>query len=323
MGVRHFLNIADYSAVEIGELLDLAHDIKIHKDAYRGALACQTLAMIFQKRSTRTRVSFEVGMFELGGHALFLSSQDIQIGRGETIADTAAVLGRYCDGIMARVYAHSDIVGLAEHAGVPVINGLSDASHPCQVMCDLQTLVEHFTPGGFAGKGFDRAVLIGKKFTYVGDGNNMAHSIIEGAVRVGMHVAIAAPKGYEPDAGVVAAAREAAEEFGHGVVPRVEITNNPSEAAAGAHCIYTDVWASMGQEAEADKRKRDFAGFIVDEALMARADPSAVFMHCLPAHRGEEVSAGVIDGPQSIVFDEAENRLHVQKAILVRLMGRR
>jgi len=314
MSLRHFLSVADLSVDQVREVLLLANDIKRHPAKYRQTLAGQTLAMIFQKKSTRTRVSFEVGMYQLGGHALFLSSSDIQIGRGETISDTARVISRYCDGIMARVYGHEIITELAEFATVPVINGLSDLEHPCQTMCDAQTLIEHWSPDG----GFDPDVLKGKKLVYVGDGNNMAHSLLDVGAATGMHVTIVAPKGYWPDEKVLARCRALGERTG----AKMEVTADTGEGVHGADCIYTDVWASMGQEEEHAKRLLDFAGFMVDQPMLARANPGCLFMHCLPAHRGEEVSAEVCDGPTSIIFDQAENRLHVQKALLVTLMAR-
>ena len=311
---RHFLSVLDFSPAQVRDCLLLANDIKKRPDAYRQTLEGQTLAMIFQKKSTRTRVSFEVGMYQLGGHALFLSSSDIQIGRGETIADTARVISRYCNGIMARVYGHEIVEELAQFATVPVINGLSDLEHPCQTMCDAQTLIEHWSPMGT----YDPAVLRGKTLTYVGDGNNMAHSLLDVGAATGMNVTIVAPKGYWPDPKIVARCEKLGRETGS----QITVTDDVLNGVRGADCIYTDVWASMGQEDEHEKRLRDFAGFIVDEPMMQRANPGCLFMHCLPVHRGEEASAEVVDGPRSIIFDEAENRLHVQKAILVTLLGK-
>ncbi len=311
---RHFLSVMDFSPAQVRDCLLLANDIKLHPENYRQTLAGQTLAMIFQKKSTRTRVSFEVGMYQLGGHALFLSSADIQIGRGETIADTAQVISRYCNGIMARVYGHEIVEELAQFATVPIINGLSDLEHPCQTMCDAQTLIEHWSPKGT----FDPAVLRGKTLCYVGDGNNMAHSLLDVGAATGMNVTIVAPQGYWPDPKIVARCEQLGRETGAKIVVTTDVLNG----VRGADCIYTDVWASMGQEEEHDKRVRDFAGFMVDEAMMQRAHSGCVFMHCLPAHRGEEVSAEVCDGPRSLIFDEAENRLHIQKAILVTLMAK-
>ncbi|MDX1584861.1 MAG: ornithine carbamoyltransferase, partial [Thermoanaerobaculia bacterium] len=285
-----------------------AADIKSKPSMYRDAIEGQTLAMIFEKSSTRTRVSFEVGTFQLGGHALFLSSRDIQLGRGETIEDTAKVLSRYVDGIMARTFAHATVTDLAEHATVPVINGLTDLLHPCQGMTDYFTAWEKF--GG---------ELKGRKIAYVGDGNNMAHSLMYGAPKVGMDIAIATPKGFEPNSGVLEAARADAEEAGTKII----VTNFIEEAARDADIVETDVWVSMGQEGEGSERQNAFEGWTVDESVMRMAKGEAIFMHCLPAHRGEEVTAAVADGPQSVIFDEAENRLHVQKAIMVALMGSR
>ena len=305
--MRHkdFIEVHDYTADEVLEIFRLAADMKKNKDQYRTALAGQTLAMIFEKSSTRTRVSFEVGMYQLGGHALFLSARDIQLGRGEPITDTAQVLSRYVDGIMARTFAHKTVTDLAEHATVPVINGLTDLSHPCQSMTDYFTAWEKF--GGD---------LKGRKMAYVGDGNNMAHSLLVAAPKVGMDIAVATPADYAPNAEVVAQAQAAAREAGTKVI----LTNSMDEAIRDADIVETDVWASMGQEAEAEKRNRDFHGWMVDARHMQMAKKDAIFMHCLPAHRGEEVSAAVIDSPASVIFDEAENRLHVQKAIMYTLM---
>ena len=315
MSLRHFLSVTDLTPTAVRDCLVLAHDIKVHPEKYRKALDGQTLAMIFQKKSTRTRVSFEVGMYQLGGHALFLSSADIQIGRGETIADTAQVISRYCDGIMARVYGHEIVEELARFATVPILNGLSDLEHPCQTMCDAQTLIECWSPAGT----YDPAVLKGKTLCYVGDGNNMAHSLLDVGAATGMNVTIVAPKGYQPDPAIVGRC----ERLGQVTGTRIRITDDTQDGVRGADCIYTDVWASMGQEEEHAKRLVDFAGYRVDEAMMARANPGCVFLHCLPAHRGEEVSAEVCDGPRSRIFDQAENRLHIQKALLVTLMGKR
>ena len=302
---KDFIEVTDWTADEVLDIFRLAADMKKDKAKYVRALEGQTLAMIFEKSSTRTRVSFEVGMFQLGGHALFLSARDIQLGRGEPITDTAKVLSRYVDGIMARTFAHKTITDLAEHATVPVINGLSDLSHPCQSMTDYFTAWEKF--GG---------QLKGRKMAYVGDGNNMAHSLLVAAPKVGMDVAVATPAEYAPLPEVVALAEAAAREAGTKVI----VTTNMDEAIRDADIVETDVWASMGQEDEAEKRRRDFAGWMVDDRVMSLARKDAIFMHCLPAHRGEEVSAGVIDSPRSVIYDEAENRLHVQKAIMVALM---
>ncbi len=313
MATRHFLSVLDLSAHEARAVLELGHHIKRAPGDFRDRLRDRTLAMIFQKRSTRTRVSFEVGAFELGGHALFLSSQDIQIGRGETIADTARVLSRYCAGLMARVYGHEVLEELAAHADVPVINGLSDQLHPCQTMADAMTLIEHFTPGD----GFDTSVLRGRKLAYVGDAaNNMANSLLYTGALLGMDVVVVGPPGYQPAAEVVSKARSVAAASGADITVTEELSG-----VQGAHCVYTDVWTSMGQEEETHKRLVDLGAYQVNAALMARASADAVFMHCLPAHRGEEVSAEVCDGQQSIIFDQAENRLHAQKALMVHLMA--
>ena len=301
---KDFIEIHDYTAGEVKEIFDLAAEMKKNPAKFEKALEGQTLAMIFEKSSTRTRVSFEVGMFQLGGHALFLSSRDIQLGRGEPIYDTAKVLSRYIDGIMARTFAHKTVTDLAQYSSVPVINGLTDLSHPCQAMTDYFTAWEHLGD------------LKGKKIAYVGDGNNMAHSLMFGAPKVGMHAAVATPKGYEPDAEVAAAAKADADAAGTKII----LTQSIDDAVRDADVVETDVWASMGQEAEAEKRRNDFEGWMVDKRVMSLAKRNAIFMHCLPAHRGEEVAAEVIDSPQSVIYDEAENRLHVQKAIMYALM---
>ena len=296
---RDFLSIADFSRAELHGLVDLAE--RMRTGAYeRKPLAGQSLAMVFMKSSTRTRVSFEVGAWQLGAHPLFLSPRDIQLGRGEPVADTARVLSRYVDGIMIRTFAHADAEALASHATVPVINWLTDLLHPCQVLADLQTVRQHL--GGWDGK----------RVAWIGDGNNMANSWINAAYRLGFELRLACPEGYEPDLDILRRAQASAD---------VRLVRDPREAVEGAHVVNTDVWASMGQEDEQVERERAFAGYIVDEPLMDRASGEAIFLHCLPAHRGEEVSAGVIDGPRSRVWDEAENRLHVQKAIMAALMG--
>ena len=305
MGHKDFIEVHDYTAEEVLEIFRLAADMKANPKKYRTALEGQTLAMIFEKSSTRTRVSFEVGMYQLGGHALFLSARDIQLGRGEPIYDTAKVLSRYVDGIMARTFAHKTVTDLAQYATVPVVNGLTDLTHPCQSMTDYFTAYEKF--GG---------ELKGRKLAYVGDGNNMAHSLMYAGPKVGMDVAIATPGGYQCDPAVVAEAQADADAAGTKII----LTNSIEEAVTGADIVETDVWASMGQEEEAEKRRRDFEGWMIDQRFMSMAKGEAIFLHCLPAHRGEEVSADVIDGKQSVIYDEAENRLHVQKAILYTLM---
>jgi ornithine carbamoyltransferase len=297
---RDFLQIPDFSKDEILALFALAERMKAGKYDKK-PLAGKTLAMIFMKASTRTRVSFEVGTYQLGGHALFLSPRDVQLGRGEPIADTARVLSRYVDGIMIRTFAHQDIEELAKHADVPVINGLTDMVHPCQVLADLMTVRQHLKTT------FEDLVV-----AWIGDGNNMANSWINAAYRFGFELRIACPEGYEPADHLVERAKTSA---------KIVITRDPAAAAAGAHVVNTDVWASMGQEEEQKQRERAFRGFTVNASLMKKADKGAIFLHCLPAHRGEEVSADVIDGAQSRVWDEAENRLHIQKAIMAALMG--
>jgi ornithine carbamoyltransferase len=297
---RDFLAIPDFSRDELIAILELADRLKSGAHTGRPLLG-KTLALIFAKSSTRTRVSFEVAAHQLGGHALFLSSRDIQLGRGEPIRDTARVLSRYVDGIMIRTFDHADVEELAHFASVPVVNGLTDLLHPCQIMADLQTVRENF--GG---------ELADVKVAWVGDGNNMANSWLNAAFRFGFELRLACPAGYEPDSAILQRARGGA---------RILLTSDPREAVEGADVVNTDVWASMGQEEEAAVRARAFAGFRVDEQLMRHATDRAIFLHCLPAHRGEEVSEEVIEGSQSRVFDQAENRLHVQKSILVHLMG--
>jgi ornithine carbamoyltransferase len=308
MSQKHFLSLFDWSREEIELLFELSAALKASPENYASALAGRSLAMIFQKASTRTRVSFEVGMYQLGGQALFLSADDIQLHRGETIADTARVLSRMAHGIMARVFAHQDLLDLAGYGSIPVINGLSDLLHPCQALADYFTLRER------------RGELAGLKLAYVGDGNNVAHELLYGAVKLGMGFASACPQGYCPSPQIWQNAVHEAQRHGG---PLPELTSDPFAAVRGADVVYTDVWTSMGQEAESQTRLTAFRGFEVTKRLMAAAGEQAVFMHCLPAHRGEEVAAEVIDGPQSVVFDEAENRLHVQKAVLVTLLGER
>lgn len=297
---RDFLAIPDFSPEELQATLDLATRMK--SGTYSDLpLAGKTLAMVFAKSSTRTRVSFEVGTIQLGGHPLFLSARDIQLGRGEPIRDTARVLSRYVQGIMIRTYSHDEVEELARYATVPVINGLTDRLHPCQVMADLLTIREHVTT--------DLASLT---VAWIGDGNNMANSWLNAAYRFGFRLRLAIPDGYDPEPALLERGRQGAD---------VLITRDPKEAAADADVVTTDVWASMGQEEEGANRVRDFVGFHVDDELMKRASDRAIFLHCLPAHRGEEVTDEVIEGPRSRVFDQAENRLHVQKAIMARLMA--
>ncbi len=292
---RSFLTLADLSRDELARLIERARELKIqHRRGGRHTpLAGKTLAMIFEKSSTRTRVSFEAGMAQLGGTAMFLSPRDMQLDRGEPVEDTARVISRMVDVIVIRANSHAMIERFAAHSRVPVINALSDRDHPCQLLADIQTWAEH------------RGPVAGKTAAWIGDGNNVCHSWIEAARLLGFHLRVATPKGYEPDAGIVRTAGQ-----------QVSLGHDPAAAAANADLIVTDTWASMGQEEEKAKRLRDFTGFTVDAALMKRAKADALFMHCLPAYRDHEVSSEVLDGPQSVVWDEAENRLHAQKALL-------
>ncbi|KON89449.1 ornithine carbamoyltransferase [Sporosarcina globispora] len=303
---KDFLTLADFSPEEIKGLLEKA---KLLKEAHlQGAetsiLKGKILGMIFEKSSTRTRVSFEAGMLQLGGHALYLNSQDLQLGRGESIADTAKVLSQYVDAIMIRTFSHEKIQELAYHAAIPVINGLTDLYHPCQALADLLTIEEI------------NGELKGQNLVYVGDGNNVAHSLMIASAKMGVNITIACPEGYEPDKSVLQLSQEFAGENGSKVI----VTSNPEEAVVNADAIYTDVWTSMGQEAENEKRLTDFADYQVNEYLVQNAKKDYIFLHCLPAHRGEEVTAEVIDGNNSAVFQQAGNRLHVQKAILSEIL---
>ncbi len=300
---KHLLAMRDLSAQDITELLDLAEKLKTEQKSgiEHKLLAGKTLGMIFQKSSTRTRVSFEVGMYQLGGQALFLSSRDLQIGRGEPIQDTARVLSRYLDGIMIRTYAHEEVEALAKYGSIPIINGLTDYAHPCQILADLLTIREY------------KGDLKGLKIAFIGDGNNMANSLTVGCLTAGMSVAIACPAAYQPDPQVLS--------FAAAYPDRFLLTDNPLEAAQNADAVYTDVWASMGMEEEIEQRKHDFASYQVNSAVMAQAKPDAMVLHCLPAHRGEEITADVMESHANEIFDEAENRLHAQKAVLVKLLG--
>lgn len=304
---KDLLSIHDLSIDEVHEILNLTKELKQKQKNGQPhhLLKGKTLGMIFQKSSTRTRVSFETGIWQLGGMGLFLSSHDLQIGRGEPVKDTARVLSRYVDGIMIRTFSHEEVEELAYYADVPIINGLTDLMHPCQAMADIFTAIEY------------KGDLKGRKLAFIGDGNNMAHSLMHICAKLGMDVAIATPSGYEPHAKIVAEAREDAKLAGSKVI----VVNDPFEAAKDADVLYTDVWASMGQEAEVMARRRIFVDFQINSAIMNVAKPDAIVMHCLPAHRGEEITDDVMEGPQSAIFDEAENRLHVQKAIMAALMA--
>ncbi|HKW90228.1 MAG TPA: ornithine carbamoyltransferase [Candidatus Acidoferrales bacterium] len=302
---RDLLTGSEWNSAQVRELYHLAADIKARPERYRGALSGRFLALIFEKPSLRTRVTFEVGISSMGGAAVFLDHTQSRLGERESVPDVAKNLDRWVHAIVARVFEQGVLDALADNASIPVINALSDRFHPCQALADFFTLEEHF--GG----------LRGLKFAYIGDGNNVCHSLITIGARVGAHVRVATPAGYEPDSAVVAEARRFARE----TRGKIEILRSPEDAVSGAQAVYTDVWASMGQESEASAREAVFAPFQVNESLFAQADPRAVFMHCLPAHRGSEVTEGVLDSPQSIVFDQAENRLHVQKAILLTLLG--
>ncbi|HZG72169.1 MAG TPA: ornithine carbamoyltransferase [Chondromyces sp.] len=301
---KDLLKLADYSNDQVQQLVLLADDMKKNSKKYYGSLQGQILGMIFEKNSTRTRVSFDAAMIQLGGHAMFLSSNDLQLGRGETIEDTGKVLSGYLDGIMIRTHSHSRIEALADAASIPVINGLTDLYHPCQALADLLTVYEL------------KGSLKGNKLVYVGDGNNVAHSLMIASAMVGIDFVLTAPKGYEPAQEVVEKAKELAKQTG----ASIELIEDPKQAVANADFIYTDVWTSMGQEEEAEARLSAFAPYQVNEELMSYAKPDCKFMHCLPAHRGEEVSAGVMDGEASVVFQQAENRLHAQKAVLYSVM---
>lgn len=300
--MNHLLKLSDLTSEEITAILNLGDQLKYEKKhgIPHNRLAGKTLGMIFQKSSTRTRVSFEAGMYQLGGSALFLSANDLQLGRGEPIKDTARVLSRYLDGIMIRTYKQSDVEDLALYGSIPIVNGLTDYAHPCQVLADLMTIREY------------KRSLAGLKLCFVGDGNNMANSLIVGCLKVGMHVSIACPDGYRPAPSVL--------EFAAGYGDRFVLTDDCRKAAADADVIFTDVWASMGQEGEADQRKAVFKGYQVNAELLAAAHGDCMVQHCLPAHRGEEITADVFEAHANEIFDEAENRLHAQKAVMVTLM---
>ncbi|WP_214742687.1 ornithine carbamoyltransferase [Exiguobacterium sp. s48] len=302
--MQHFLTMEELTPDTLDTLIQLADEVKRSPQSYATALAGKKVALLFEKASTRTRMSFEVGVVELGGYPLFLSGQDLQIGRGEPLTDTIQVMNRYVDALMIRTYAHETVETLAQHGSIPIINGLTDLHHPCQVLADLLTIEEKF--GSRAGK-----VL-----TYIGDGNNMAHSLMIGGALSGMHIRIASPNGYTVDQTIYETSQKLAASTGGSIT----LFEDPSLAMNEANVVYTDVFASMGQEEEAEERLLKFNGFQVNEELMALANTDAIFLHCLPAHRGEEVTADVIDGPQSWVFDQAENRLHAQKALMLTLL---
>jgi ornithine carbamoyltransferase len=306
--MKHLISLYDCTVEDFEKIFKLSEKLKneVKEGVPHHVLKGQTLGMIFTKSSTRTRVSFEVGMYQLGGSSLFLSSNDIQLGRGETIYDTAQVLSRYLDGIMIRTFKHSDVEDLAKYGTIPVINGLTDLMHPCQILADLFTVYEH------------KGTLKGLKLAYVGDGNNVANSLLHGCAKIGMDIAVATPKGYECDSTITEEAKSDAKVSGSQVI----ITDDPFEAVSNADVIYTDTWVSMGQEAEKEKRLKLFMPYQVNTELFSKANEDAIFLHCLPAYRGYEVTAEIMDGPKSVVFDEAENRMHVQKAVMALLMGK-
>jgi ornithine carbamoyltransferase len=319
MSKRDFLSFFDLKDDEIPALIRRAEELRFLRSIHapHATRPGRVLGMVFEKASTRTRVSFEVAMFDLGGHGVVLGKGDSQVGRGEPVRDTARVLSGYCHAIMVRTFGQEIVEEFAQYAKVPVINGLTDLLHPCQLLADLETVYAHFS-GGYTRLAAPTAdvlpVLRGVRYAWIGDGNNMANSWIEAAGILGLDLALACPPGFDPDPGVLARARQTER-------ARIVVTRDPREAAAGRHVISTDVFASMGQEAEAEARKRAFAGFIVDGAVMAAADPKAIVLHCLPAHRGEEISEEVFEGPQNRVFEQAENRLHAQKALLEWILG--
>ena len=305
--MNHLISLGDLKKEQIHNILNLAEKLKRQQKegVQHHLLKGKTLGMIFTKSSTRTRVSFEVGMYQLGGNSLFLSANDIQLGRGETIYDTAQVLSRYIDGIMIRTFSHKDVEDLARYGSVPVINGLTDLMHPCQILADLQTVYEH------------KERLEGLKMAYIGDGNNVANSLIQGCAKVGMNIAVASPKGFECDADIVYESKFDAKANGSEIL----LTEDPIEAIANADVVYADTWISMGQESEKESKIKTFMPYQINAELFSKANEDAIFLHCLPAYRGYEVTEEIIDGPQSVIFDEAENRLHAQKAVMALLMG--
>ncbi|QPJ61795.1 MAG: ornithine carbamoyltransferase [Candidatus Nitronauta litoralis] len=301
---KDFLSLGDFSSQELQDMLVTGLVMKDRPAEFHDALKGKTLGMIFNKRSTRTRISFQVGILQLGGYGLVLSPNDLQLSRGESIEDTARILSGYLDGVMIRTFAHEEIVEFARHATIPVINGLTDYNHPCQAMADMLTLLKY------------NSTLEGLKLAYLGDSNNVTVSLLFACVHFGMHMAIISPEGYTLDPSVMESVREQAEQKGLSIT----LTSDVEEGVAGADAVYTDTWTSMGQEDEAEKRLKDLDAYRVDARVMSLAKPGAFFMHCLPAHRGEEVSADVMDGGQSLVWEQAENRLHIQKSILYHLM---
>ena len=305
--MKHLISLGDLKKEQIHNILKLAEKLKYQQKegVQHHLLKGKTLGMIFTKSSTRTRVSFEVGMYQLGGNSLFLSSNDIQLGRGETIYDTAQVLSRYIDGIMIRTFSHKDVEDLAKYGSIPVINGLTDLMHPCQILADLQTVYEH------------KERLEGLKMAYIGDGNNVANSLIQGCAKVGMNIAVASPKGFECDSDIVYESKFDAKANGSEIL----LTEDPYEAIADADVVYADTWISMGQESEKETKIKTFMPYQINTELFSKANEDAIFLHCLPAYRGYEVTEEIIDGPQSVIFDEAENRLHAQKAVMALLMG--
>ncbi len=305
--MKHLISVYDITLDEMEQVFKLSEKLKrqTKEGVQHHLLKGKTLGMIFTKSSTRTRVSFEVGMYQLGGYSLFLSSNDIQLGRGESIYDTAQVLSRYIDGIMIRTFEHSDVEELVKYGTIPIINGLTDLMHPCQILADLFTVYEQ------------KGTLKGLKLAYLGDGNNVANSLLHGCAKVGMDITVATPKGYECNSDIVYEAREDAKSSGSNVI----ITEDPVEAISGADVVYTDTWVSMGQESEKMERIKIFMPYQVNSELFSKAKEDAIFLHCLPAYRGYEVTEEIIDGPQSVIFDEAENRMHVQKAVMAMLMG--
>jgi len=305
--MKHLICINDLSIDDINSILKLSEELKLKQknNIIHNTLQGKTLGMIFSKSSTRTRVSFEVGMYQLGGYPMFLSSNDVQLGRGESIYDTSKVLSRYLDGIMIRTFKQEDVIELAQHSTIPVINGLTDLDHPCQILADLFTIFEK------------KKTLMGLKLAYLGDGNNVANSLLHGLTKVGMHISVASPKKYKCSDSVINAAIENSKQSGSKIV----ITDDPIEAVKDADVIYTDTWVSMGQESQKEEKIKDFSSFQVNDEIVKHAKKDYIFLHCLPAYRGYEVTTSIIDGPNSLIFEEAENRLHVQKAILTLLMG--